>query len=98
MPACAWIGFVFVQVLDGALTGIGVRALGLDVEANPLLSWYIAMFGPVVALTGAKAFALACGALLHLQGRHTAVAVLTLFYAAAAIVPWVRLLTAAAAL
>jgi hypothetical protein len=77
-----------VQVADGALTYVGLATLGTHVEANPLLAWCIAASGVTVPIVGAKAFALACGALLHLQAMHGVVAVLTAFYVAAALWPW----------
>jgi Domain of unknown function (DUF5658) len=83
-----WFAFVLTQIIDGVLTYIGISTFGPHVEANPLLSWYIAATGVTLAVIGAKLFALGCGAVLHLLARHGCIAVLTAFYVAAALWPW----------
>jgi uncharacterized membrane protein len=84
--------FLFAQLLDGVFTYVGISTFGQSIEANPLLAWYIAVFGPGVALIGAKAFAIACGATLHCCARHRTVGVLTLVYLAAAVWPWTQII------
>ena len=88
-----WLAFVAVQVLDGAMSYIGVRAFGSWIEANPLVAWYASIFGPAVAFTAVKLFAIGCGTMLYLMARHRTVAALTLFYLAFAVVPWAHVLT-----
>jgi uncharacterized protein DUF5658 len=83
-----WIAFVLTQIFDGLLTYIGISTLGPNVEANPVLSWYIAATGVTLTVIGAKLFALGCGAVLHLLARHGCIAVLTGLYVAAALWPW----------
>ena len=87
-----WLAFVAVQVLDGAMSYIGVHTFGSWIEANPLVAWYASIFGPAVAFTAVKLFAIGCGTMLYLMSRHRTVAALTLFYLACAIVPWVHVL------
>jgi len=87
-----WLAFVTVQALDGAMSYVGVHTLGTWVEANPLVAWYAAAFGPAVAFTVVKLFAVACGTVLYLMARHRTVAALTLFYLAFAVVPWAQVL------
>jgi hypothetical protein len=87
------LAFVTVQALDGILSYVGVRTFGPWVEANPLVAWYAATFGPAVAFTLVKLFAIGCGAVLYLMARHRTVAVLTLFYLMFAVVPWAHVLT-----
>ena len=87
-----WVAFVLVQVADGALTYIGVSTLGPHAEANPLLAWCIAAAGVGLALFGAKAFALGCGTLLHVQCMHRCLAALTTLYAGAAVWGWIVVL------
>jgi hypothetical protein len=84
----AWIVFVSAQAADGVLTYVGIATLGTHVEANPLLAWCIAAVGVGAPLLGAKVFALACGALLHLQAMHGVLALLTAVYIAVAVWPW----------
>jgi hypothetical protein len=86
------LAFVTVQVLDGVMSYVGVHTFGSWIEANPLVAWYASMFGPAVAFTVVKLFAIACGTMLYLMARHRTVAALTLFYLAFAVVPWVHVL------
>jgi hypothetical protein len=85
------LGFLFVQVLDGVFTYLGVRIWGPGVEANPLLSGAMAYVGLGTGLAAAKLMAMSFGILLHLQRVHALVALLTIFYVCAAIVPWTAL-------
>jgi hypothetical protein len=89
-----WVVFVAVQALDGAMSYVGIRAFGLWIEGNPLVAWYTAALGPALALTGAKLFAVGCGLVLYLTARYGLMALLTLFYLAFAIVPWIGVLGA----
>ena len=79
--------------MDGALTSIGVQALGMSVEGNPLIGWYAAAFGPTVAIWGSKLFAVGCGAILYLSARYRTMAALVVVYLACAIGPWLHLLS-----
>ena len=84
--------FLVVQALDGALTYVGLSTLGRVVEGNPLVAGLMASFGLGFGLAGAKLFAVSLGIGLHLFGTHRLIAVLTGFYLAAAIVPWLAVL------
>ena len=86
-----WIAFVVVQALDGAMTFIGIDRFGVQIEANPLLAWYVSALGPAMALCAAKLFAVACGAALYLTAQHKTIAVLALTYLLAAVGPWIHL-------
>ena len=83
--------FVLAQLADGLLTYVGLRVFGHRIEANPILSWYIAVFGAGVALFIAKTLAVGCASTLHLKARHRTIGVLTVFYLAVAVWPWVTL-------
>ncbi|MGC4082463.1 MAG: DUF5658 family protein [Vicinamibacterales bacterium] len=80
--------FVIVQCLDGALTYLGVHTWGLGIEANPLVSSAVAIAGVGAGLTVTKLFAVALGVILHLRRVHLVVAILSVFYIAVAILPW----------
>ena len=84
--------FFLAQALDGGLTYVGVTALGRDVEGNPLLHWLMgaAGYGPALAL--AKLAAAGFGIVLHMASVHRAIALLTLLYLSAAVVPWMAVL------
>ena len=82
------VGFVIVQVLDGAFTYLGVRLWGPSIEANPLVSSAVAIAGLGAGLTGVKGVAIALGIVLHLRRVHNLVALLTAIYFAIAILPW----------
>ena len=88
-----WLAFVIVQALDGAMSYVGVSLHGPDIEANPLVGWYLMAFGPAVGFTVAKLFAVTCGAVLYVTGRHRWVAILTVVYLIFAVGPWVRVLS-----
>jgi hypothetical protein len=88
----AWLAFIAVQFLDGVMSYIGVQRIGSQIEANPLLAWYLEIFGPAVAFTGAKLFAIACGAILYFTDRHRWVAALTVVYIVFAVGPWLHVL------
>jgi hypothetical protein len=88
----AWLAFVTVQALDGMLSYIGVHTIGIAAEGNPMLAWYVQVFGPAVAFIGAKLFAVGCGVLLHVHARHQVLGALTAMYVVFAIGPWIHLL------
>jgi predicted CDP-diglyceride synthetase/phosphatidate cytidylyltransferase len=85
------VGYLTAQCLDGVLTYLGVTIWGLRIEANPLVSSAMDVAGLAGGLLAAKLIAVAFGALLHLRRVHTLVAVLTMFYFTAAILPWTAL-------
>ena len=84
--------FFVAQALDGALTYVGVSVFGPDIEGNPLLQWLMGAAGPGPALAFAKLSAAGFGIVLHLASVHRAVALLTILYLSAAVVPWVAVL------
>lgn len=88
----ALIFFLLTQCFDGVLTYVGVASFGLSAEANPIILALMTTFGEGTALAGAKIVAAALGICLHLREIHSVVALLTVFYVAAAIVPWTALL------
>ena len=85
--------FLVVQLLDGALTYVGVRQFGIEAEGNLLLTSLMQAWGTGPALIAAKLFSSACGLMLF------AVAVYRVLAAAAgaclgfAVIPWMALLT-----
>jgi hypothetical protein len=84
--------FLIAQALDGVFTYVGMAAYGPSIEANPILLWLMQHFGQGPALAGAKMTAAGLGIILHLIAVHRAVALLTLLYVAAALLPWAHLL------
>lgn len=88
----ALVAFLLAQALDGVLTYIGVNTYGLDIEGNPLIGWLMATFGEGPGLATAKVTAGGFGIALHVSGVHMVVALLTAFYFAVAILPWVAIL------
>jgi hypothetical protein len=90
----AILAFFVVQALDAAFTYWGVAQHGREIEGNPLLASLMFSMGEGPALASAKLAAAGCGMILHLTHVHRIVAVLTLFYVCAALVPWMYVLTA----
>lgn len=83
-----WLMFALAQAADGVLSYVGIATYGTSIEGNPLLACCIAAAGVTIPLVAAKTFALACGAFLHVHSMHSAVAILTALYLAAAVWPW----------
>jgi len=88
----ALILFLLAQVLDGALTYVGISTYGAHMEGNPLISWLISTMGEGPALATAKLAAGTFGIALHLSAVHKAVALLAGFYIAVAVLPWIAIL------
>jgi uncharacterized membrane protein len=86
------IAFLLVQCFDGVFTYVGVSVFGLGIEANPIIAGLMTHLGHGLGLFSAKMIAVLLGILLHLRRVHMAVAMLTGFYAAAAIAPWTVIL------
>ena len=87
----AIVVFLLSQAVDGIFTYLGLQQFGPAAEANPLIVSVIPVLGLGTAIASAKLFAAALGVVLHLRGVHLAVALLTGFYLAAAVVPWTLL-------
>ncbi len=85
--------FILVQLIDWIATCQGLALFGTSVEANPLLRFLMERYDIILVLTTSKLFATAAASWLHFLNRHSAVAVLTVFYTLFAIVPWMNLLT-----
>ena len=83
--------FVVVQGLDGVFTYLGVRFWGPGIEANPIVSSTVSVFGLGAGLATVKLVAVTFGIALHLRRVHNVVALLTAVYLAAAILPWTAL-------
>ena len=88
----ALVLFLLAQCFDGVFTYVGVISFGVAVEANPILAALMTTFGHGPALAGAKVVASVLGICLHVREVHGAVALLTGFYVAVAIVPWTAIL------
>lgn len=83
--------FLLAQVFDGVLTYAAVQHFGTSAEGNPLLQVWMALIGPEPALVGAKLLAAGCGLILYVVAFHRVLLALTVFYAAAAIGPWLAI-------
>jgi hypothetical protein len=86
------VAFLLVQCLDGVFTYVGVSAFGLAIEANPVVAGLMTHLGHGPGLLSAKMVAAFLGICLHFREVHLAVAMLTGFYAAAALAPWTLIL------
>jgi arginine exporter protein ArgO len=89
--------FILAQVADGLFTYLGITMFGAAIEGNPVVAWYITAFGAGFAMIGAKGFAVACAAALHLRAMHRTIGVLAIIYLAAAVLPWSQMITSAVA-
>ena len=86
------VAFLLVQCFDGVFTYVGVSAFGLGIEANPVVAGLMTHLGQGPGLLSAKMMAAFLGICLHFREVHLAVAILTGFYAAAALAPWAVIL------
>lgn len=86
------VAFLLAQAFDGVLTYVGVTTYGLHMEGNPLLAWLMIAMGRGLAVTTAKTTAGMFGIALHLTSVHRVVALLTIFYIAVAVLPWIGIL------
>lgn len=84
--------FLLTQILDGILTYVGVSAFGIAAEGNPILAWLMTAYGEVIALAGAKIVAACCGVALYILAVDRLLAILTLVYIGAALIPWTLVL------
>jgi hypothetical protein len=84
--------FAAVQVADGIVTLAGVARFGLGVESNPILSASMTALGAGATLSIAKLAAVAFATVLHVTRSHLILALLTVFYVFAALLPWTWLL------
>jgi hypothetical protein len=88
----AFLAFALAQACDGICTYLGIMSYGVGIEGNPLVAWYAAAFGIGVSVVAVKLFAVACGAVLHLNAMHRTVGSLSIVYAIVAVWPWTRVL------
>ena len=70
------------------MTLTGVERFGLGAEGNPLLQTAAAALGVGGALLAYKSVAIFGAVVLHALDRHLALAILTVCYVAAALLPW----------
>ena len=84
--------FIIVQLADWLATYNGLITFGTEIEANPLLRFFMERYDIILALTSAKVAATSAGFLLHLLNRHVEVASLTLLYTWFALLPWAHAL------
>ena len=80
--------FVTIQAADLVLTLTGLSRFGVDMEANPLLAASIRMCGAGVTLLTAKMIAIGLATVLNSVRAHLTLAILTVLYVFAALVPW----------
>lgn len=90
--AAMFAAFLVVQIADGVLTFSGVARFGLAMESNPLLATAIATLGAAATLSIAKTIAVLLAVVLHGWRCHATLALLTLFYAVVAVLPWAAVL------
>ncbi len=88
------VAFLVAQGLDGVFTYLGLTRFGPQIEANPFITSMVAIAGPIATLTFAKLVAATFGIVLHFAGVHRVVALLTILYVAAALVPWATIFLA----
>ena len=87
--------FLLVQVLDGALTYVGVRHYGIEAEGNVLLTTLMQAWGAGPALVAAKVFSSVCGVMLFSVSVYRVLAAVAAACVGFAVLPWIALLLSA---
>lgn len=88
LPRLVLLLFLGLQACDGLFTYVAIHAEGLSAEGNVILSTWMALVGPAVTLVTAKSIAALAGVFVYVRGFTGTLTVLTGFYLAAAIGPW----------
>ena len=83
--------FLIAQVLDGALTYIGVRQFGIEAEGNVLLTTLMYAWGTGPALLAAKLFSSACGVILFAISVYRVLAAAAGACIGLAVIPWMMI-------
>jgi len=94
-----WIGslIIFLQLLDGALTAIGISVYGIYAEGNPILRSLMSLIGfiPAIVLTKAICVGFTVYLCSQAKGMHwvsLALRCVAILYAFIAIIPWTLIL------
>ncbi|MCB0310735.1 MAG: hypothetical protein KDD42_05845 [Bdellovibrionales bacterium] len=82
-----------LQILDGAMTAMGVHHLGTEAEGNLFIRYLMELLGPNLALILVKSFAIAIVVMLCLLAKKVpwipgALRGVACLYLCAAILPW----------
>jgi len=84
--------FLVAQILDGALTYVGINQFGVEAEGNVLVSTLIHAWGTGPALVAAKLFSSACGLMLFSASVNRVLAAVAGACIGFAVIPWIALL------
>jgi uncharacterized membrane protein len=85
---------VLCQFLDGVLTFTGLKLMGVEMEGNKFLRYYMNQYGLGPVLLAAKSFAVVCAVVLtfHAHERRwirPLILAVVMIYVGLAVVPWV---------
>ena len=84
--------FLVAQLLDGALTYVGILRFGIHAEGNFLLTTLMQAWGTGPALVAAKVFSSACGMMLFAVSVYRVLAAVAGACIGLAVVPWMFIL------
>jgi hypothetical protein len=90
LPRLTLLLFLTFQIADGIITYAATSVFGTLAEGNPILVTWMHVVGIGPTLLGAKLLACAGGYLLYTRRVNVGLAALTLWYAIAAVIPWLR--------
>ena len=85
--------FLAFQAADGLITYAVASLFGPGVEGNPIIAVWMQVLGVGPTLVLAKLASSAGGILLYWRRVHLALAAVTAFYAFAAVIPWLSVLS-----
>jgi hypothetical protein len=84
--------FLVAQLLDGALTYVGVLHFGIEAEGNVLLNTLMHAWGAGPALVAAKLFSSMCGVMLFAVSVYRVLAAVAGACIGFGVIPWIALL------
>ncbi len=89
---------ISLLVMDGVLTCFGIQESEIHLEANPLMAYFMGIFGLKNALFVTKGFAIILVGIMIYLAKHqrwikNVIATLSCIYAIAAVIPWVFVLS-----
>lgn len=91
------VALIFIQILDGVFTNMGIAEHGIKIEGNPLLQYFMHTYDYSLVLAITKISAIfviigICYAAKYVNWIHYAMFTVIGIYLSAAIFPWMHIL------
>lgn len=91
------VALVFIQILDGFFTNLGIAEYGIEIEGNPILQYFMHTYHYSLVLAVTKVTAIIaiigiCYSAKYIDWVHYAMFTVIGIYLTAAIFPWMHIL------